>query len=537
MRFSFRGKWAAIAFVITLILASSLVWVSCGKKGARPPSTLEIPQLDSGPISGARQDGMWYYLGIPYAEPPVGELRWREPRPAQRWEEVRACTAYGPSCPQPEGGGVVEMEVGDMDEDCLYLNVWTPAEVPEERLPVMVWIHGGAFRTGSSSLPIYDGCNLAGKGVVVVTVNYRLGPFGFLAHPLLSDEAPNGSSGNYGLLDQIAALQWVQRNIAAFGGDPENVTVFGESAGGMSILCLMASPLAEGLFHRAIVESGPMLDLGLPISKTPTLKEAEATGRDISEKLGCDREEDELAALRAASPEELLRASASGKPFFSPIDLSPNVDGYVLPESPLDTFASGNQHGVPLLIGVNANEGTIFVPEMNLALYRMMANYLYGDSAAKVLELFPAASDDEVRTAMDRLVTQVGFAASARFAAACMERAGSISYLYHFVHTVQDPRARELGSFHGLEIIYVFGSLDKVHVEGLTSEDLRLSAAMMTYWTNFARTGDPNGPGVPEWLPYRTNASYQELGSEIVPRNGLYDSAYELVLDMSGYGP
>ncbi len=530
----------AISLMGAMLASSALLGTGCGKKVARPLSTLEVPQLDSGPISGVQEDGVWVYKGIPYAAPPVGELRWREPQPVEPWDEVRPCTEYGPACPQGEWPYPMLKEllsVTRQDEDCLYLNVWTPASSPQERLPVMVWIHGGGFTVGSGSQLLYEGKHLARKGVVVVTINYRLGPLGFMAHPALSEESPHGTSGNYGLLDQIEALRWVQRNIASFGGDPGRVTVFGESAGGMSILYLMASPLAEGLFQRAIVESGPMLDLGLPISRTLSLKEAERKGRRISRKLGCDREEDELAALRAVSAEELLKASEPEDPLSGPINLAPNIDGHVLPEPLPDAFSSSRQHPVPLLIGINANEGSIFSPDITLEQFRLMARFLYGENAQRVLDMFPAGQESEVRAAIDRVVTQLGFAASARFAAECMERMGVPAYMYHFVHSIYDPRAKGFGSFHGLEIVYVFGNLDKVRMEGLTGEDRELSAAMMAYWVNFARTGDPNGPGVPEWPPYGTDAAYQELGPEIVSRTRLHDAAYRLVLELSGHIP
>lgn len=254
-------SYACVLFLLALMFTVA----ACGGEQAARTATMREPLLDSGPINGVQEGGVWVYKGIPYAAPPVGELRWKEPQPAEPWKEVRPCTEFGPACPQPSSddqGGF--MAVGETSEDCLYLNVWSPAETPGERLPVMVWIHGGAFRTGAGSQAVYDGVNLAEKDVVVVTINYRLGPLGFFAHPLLTEESPNGSSGNYGLLDQVAALEWVERNIASFGGDPDNVTVFGESAGAMSICDLMASPLAEGLFDRAIVQSGPFLDMGSP---------------------------------------------------------------------------------------------------------------------------------------------------------------------------------------------------------------------------------------------------------------------------------
>lgn len=529
------ARRASVCVVIAFLLAAAaLLGAGCGTK-AREPSTMEVPQLTSGPISGAYEDGVWSYRGIPYAAPPVGELRWKEPQPVDPWDEVRPCVEYGPSCPQQESDWTGMLSIGEMDEDCLYLNVWSPAESPEERLPVMVWIHGGAFKSGSGSLPIYDGRHLAEKGVVLVTINYRLGALGFLAHRLLSKESPHGVSGNYGLLDQIAALEWVRDNIASFGGDPGNVTIFGESAGGMSVLDLMASPLAAGLFHRAIVESGPLLDLGLPLNRDNTLEAAEKMGEDASRDLGCDEAEDELAALRAVPPEKLVELSASENELFSPVNFGPNVDGYVLPKSPSEAFAAGDQAAVPLLTGINANEGTVFIPDVTLQQYRLMAGYLYGDHADEVMALFPAGSEGEVKPALDKIITQMGFASSARFTAECMEKVGMPAYLYLFTRTTRDERAQALGSFHGLEIMYVFGNLDKVELRGVDEEDRALSEAMMSYWTNFASSGDPNGEGVPEWIAYEVDSSrYQELGETVVTRSGLYDQAYELVKRING---
>jgi len=522
-----------IAFlaVTCMLMTAALLTAGCGSETSAVETTMEEPQLDSGSISGLQEDGVWTYKGIPFAAPPTGELRWKEPQPVEPWDDVLVCEEYGPACPQTDGDWTGMMDLGETDEDCLYLNVWTPAESPDEELPVMVWIHGGAFVSGAGSLAIYDGHNLAEKDVVVVTVNYRLGALGLMAHPLLSQESPEGVSGNYGLFDQVAALEWVQENVDVFGGDPENVTVFGESAGGMSILDLMGSPLAEGLFDRAIVESGPMLDLGLPINPFPTLQEAEELGEQISRELGCDQAEDELAALREVTPDELMAASSGDNQFFSPISLSPNVDGYLLQENPSEAFAAGRQHAVPLLTGINANEGTIFLPDITLNQYQLLGNYLYGENAGEVEALFPAQSDSEVKQSMDRLVTQMGFGASARFTAECMDKVGEPAYLYLFTMAPQDPRVQQLGTFHGMEIMYVFGNLDMMGLEGTGEADYALSEAMMEYWTAFAASGDPNGGGTSvQWPAYTPDtAEYLELGETINTASNLFQDAYELV--------
>ena len=527
----------ALITILCILAATALFGTGCGGSGTTATTTMEVPQLADGPISGVLEDGVWTYKGVPFAAPPVGELRWKEPQPVEPWSDTLACDSYGPSCPQPMSDWTGMMDVGYTDEDCLYLNVWTPAQTPDEKLPVMVWIHGGAFTSGTGSLPIYDGHNLAGKEVVVVTINYRLGALGLMAHPLLSEESPNGVSGNYGLLDQVAALEWVRDNIDVLGGDPDNVTVFGESAGGMSILDLMVSPLAEGLFGRAIVESGPMLDLGLPINDFPTLEEAEKTGEEISKELGCDEEEDELVALREVSPDELIEASSGDNQFFSPINLGPNVDGYLLPEVPSAAFAAGKQHAVPLLTGINANEGTIFLPDITLNQYQMLGNYLYGEYATEVEALYPAQTDTEVKASMDRLVTQMGFGASARFTADCADEVGTPAYLYLFNQAPSDPRVQQLGVFHGLEIMYVFGNLDKVAMEGVGEADYALSEDMMDYWTSFARAGDPNqGGAATAWPAYTIEAAeYLELAEPIQTGANLFQEAYDLVKKINGF--
>jgi para-nitrobenzyl esterase len=532
-----RKKTLAVILALCLLIAVISLMAGCGeKKGEvprRPDTTMDIPQLDSGPISGALEDAIWSYKGIPYAAPPVGELRWKEPQPVTPWEEVRPCKEYGPSCPQPESSTFAMSRVEKTAEDCLYLNVWTPAQSPQERLPVMVWIHGGGFTTGAGSLPVYDGRNLAKKGVVVVTINYRLGLLGFMAHPLLSAESPHGVSGNYGLLDQIAALQWVQRNIAVFGGNPDCVTVFGESAGGASICDLLTSPLAEGLFHRAIVESGGFTSFGVPTDKSnETLGVAEMKGKEISRGLGCDKADDELAALRSKTPQELIEALQQVElDGLSNMSIGPVVDGWVLPGFPFELFASGQQHEVPLLIGTNADEGNLFLlnREITSQQYEFVINYLYKDYAGEVRALYPAATNEQAKAALSRIFTEMGFASGSKFAAVCMAESGTPAFLYKYTRTPSDPRYQYLGSTHALEIPYVFGN--KI-VEGeVDPVDQSLSQAMMTYWTNFAATGDPNGEGVPPWPSYSLQEdAYQELGTAIKTERGYYPQAYELVM-------
>jgi para-nitrobenzyl esterase len=534
-------KACAIAAVVCMVAVTVLAVAGCGEKEpARPATTMEMPQLDSGPISGELDGDVWTYLGIPYAAPPVGELRWKEPQPVAAWEDVLPCDDFGPACPQPPWpypviSGI--MEVGMTSEDCLYLNVWTPAASPDESMPVMVWIYGGGFTTGASNIPIYDGRHLAEKGVVVVSFNYRVGPFGFMAHPLLSAESPDGVSGNYGMLDQISALEWVQENIEVFGGDADNVTIFGESAGGASVCNLMVSPLAEGLFDRAIVQSGGFLDFGMPAGDDGgTLQDAEMTGEKIAGDLGVADDEDALAVLREKTSQEILEAASEQTSALGMMDMGPVVDGWALPDKPSALFAAGAQQNVPLLIGTNADEGAYFAPEMTMQQYQLMLSFIYGEYADRVFALFPADSDEQVQPAFVRLMTEMGFAAGSRFAASSMTEVEAPAYLYEFTKSSSDPRLEGLGAFHGIEITYVFGNADQVPQVTPSEEDIALSEAMMDYWVNFATNGDPNGQGLAQWPAYSSEIDrYQELGSTIATQTGYYIQAYELVLEINGY--
>lgn len=518
-----------VSVAVLLLIVAALSVTGCGTSET---AALEKVKLDSGPISGLQEGGIWSYLGIPYAAPPVGELRFKEPQPVDNWKETRACTTYGPACPQNDPAEMSGGDTGPVDEDCLFLNVWTPATSPSDRLPVMVWIHGGGFTTGAGSLALYNGANLASKEVVVVTINYRLGPLGFLAHPALSQENENASSGNYGLLDQIEALKWVQRNISGFGGDAGRVTIFGESAGGISVCDLMVSPLSDGLFQRAISESGPYTTASFPSGSIRTLDEAEQTGERFAEVLGVEGEEDPAAALRSASVDDLLNAANEmASPLTGTLKFSPVIDGWVMPEDPAALFSDGKQHPVPLLVGTNADEGTIFAPQVTLQEYQALVAFVYRERAPEVLALYPATSDQEAKTSLERLITEMGFAAQARFAAECVSDAGNTSFLYQFTQVVNTPLAAGLGSFHGLEIPYVFGNLDAFRKFGLEprDSDLALSAAMMDYWTSFAAEGVPRSAKGPSWPAYQPESDqYMELGETITVKSGLYKQPCDL---------
>lgn len=523
--------------VALLIFALAGTAAGCGGPG------LDLVELDSGPVTGIQQEigdeEIWVFKGIPYAAPPVGDLRWTAPQPVEPWVEARACTEFGPACPQAGAGAegmfdLAALSVGEADEDCLYLNVWSPAESADEGLPVMVWIHGGSFQSGSGSLAVYDGGNLATKGVVAVTINYRLGPLGFLAHPALSAESGRGASGNYGLLDQIAALEWVRRNIAGFGGDPNNVTVFGESAGAMSILDLLVSPLAEGLFQRAIAESGIMLDHGFGVATARTLEAAEAEGEAFTRLLGVDESGDALAQMRAKTPEELLTAAGE---YAEDLGLMgqiltwmPNVDGYVLPDLPGLLWAAGECHEVPLLIGSNSDEGNLFVAGMTVSEeeHEAQMRTIFGDFTDEALGLYPLESGAGIDSGLSRMLTEVGFASTARLAARAMAEAGSPAYLYQFSRVPLIMRG--LGAFHAIEIPYVMGNTDLFSGMGIISDaDRELSETIMGYWTRFAASGDPNGDGAPDWPRYETASDlHLELGDEISSGSGLYREACDL---------
>jgi para-nitrobenzyl esterase len=532
-----------LSAAVLLLLAALAVAGCSGSSGSSPapsPSqraSLEQPVVDGGPIRGERAPGtgVWSYLGVPYAAPPVGDLRWRPPRPVQPWENPRACTAYGPSCSQPRS--VLSGRLGRVSEDCLYLNVWTPAASPQERLPVMVWIHGGSFVTGSGSEPVYAGANLARAGdVVVVTVNYRLGPLGFLALPELSAESPEDVSGNYGLLDQMAALRWVRGNIAAFGGDPERVTAFGESAGAISILNLMASPLATGLFQRAIAESAILQESGMGVRTSWPLAEAERAGEAYARRLGVSGP-DVLQALRELPAERLLaEAGESADVATAGLAWKPVVDGYVLPASVTGTFAAGEQMEVPLLVGSNSDESNLWAPFMGAITvdqYRAFLKAGFGDGAADIWSLYPARTDAEVPRAIGRLLTETGFGATARFAASSMDAQGKApAYLYRFSRAPDfDLPGLKLpipkGAFHAVEIPYVFGTLGALAIDDPTDEGL--SRQMMKLWTTFAATGDPGATGSGPWPPYRrASDEHLELDATIRVESGLYREAADL---------
>ncbi len=455
----------------------------------------EPVRIETGLLSGVHADrsDVIVFKGIPYAAPPVGELRWRAPQPAEAWSGVRSADTFAPTCMQdpPPPGSFYQLEffeeIEPMSEDCLYLNVWTAAATPSERRPVMMWIHGGAFRQGSGSMPSFDGTSLAEKGVVLVTINYRLGAFGLLAHPDLTAETPHRASGNYGLMDQVAALRWIRRNISAFGGDPSNVTIVGQSAGAASVNQIMASPPADGLFHKAVLQSGTVFAFG----RSPSLKEAEQTGVKLADALGVGSA-DELRDV----PADTIHARGRN------VGFSPNVDGYFLTDDVEDVFREGRQSPVPVLVGSTADEGTpMFGPGFTAARHREMAVKNYGEEAERYLSLYPAESDDEAGPAFGNAFRDRLAWGAHTLARLHSDRTGADAFVYTFSRIPPGRDPDRYGAYHSAELVYVFDALDAVD-RPWTSVDRRIAERMSSYWARFAATGNPNGGDLPAWSVY-----------------------------------
>jgi para-nitrobenzyl esterase len=489
--YSSLAVWALLAVPMALLGASSASQV----------------KTDSGIVEGKEDGAVRAFLGIPYAAPPVGELRWKPPVAAAKWGGVRKATEFGPHCMQGKVFGDMNFRDAGGSEDCLTLNVWVPAKTSGAKLPVMVWIYGGGFVAGTTSEPRQDGTHLAQQGVIVVSMNYRLGIFGFFVHPELVKESGRNAAGNYGLLDQTAALRWVHDNIAAFGGDPGNVTIFGESAGSFSVSAQMASPLAKGLFQKAIGESGGAFYSG-GLSFEPRSVREEKDVKAVSAKLGVST----LAELRAIPAQKMLDAFA---PPQSPgFDFGPDVDGYFLPEPVPTIFAAGKQNDVPLLAGWNHDEGSFeiaFNPQKPTAeSIKANAQKDFGDKAAEFLKLYPSDSDAQtLRSAEDFAGDKfIAFSTWVWLEAAAKTGKQPV-YRYRFdLGPPSDPKMPQMGAYHSAEIEYVFGQLDSKADVKWSPETRALSAQMQKYWANFARSGDPNGPGLPKWPVYSASQGW-----------------------------
>lgn len=457
----------------------------------------EPVQVDGGSVSGTPTPqwtpGVRLFRGIPYAAPPVGDLRWRPPQPVMSWQGVKAADHFGAACMQPPtatDGNAWREGLAQFSEDCLFVNVWTPAKSASDRLPVMVFIHGGGNTRGAGSENQYDGAYFAKKGVVFVNLNYRMGAFGFLVHPDLTQESEHRSSGNYAALDQIAALQWVQRNIAKFGGDPGTVMVFGHSAGAANVCTLVASPLAKGLFHRALTQSSASL------SKGTKLADAEANGVKYAEALGAKS----IADLRKMPAEALMKGPRA--------PMGSVVDGWVLPQDVYSTFAAGKQNDVPMIIGSMANDlgGPAGGPPRKASEVPEYAKKTYAELADKYLKAFPAGTDEQAAKSADTFGGSRMMASNRAFARMQTKTGKSKIYWYLFTHVAPFPEglvwggrpAPEWGAYHGGEMVYVFNAFP-LQDWPWRPADLKLGDLVSSMWVNLAKTGNPNGPGLPEW--------------------------------------
>ena len=484
-----------------------------------------IVTTPAGALEGRSDGGLRVFKGIPYAAPPVGPARWKPPVSMKPWPGVRPATEFGPACVQPKGsdGSIYASDIGPTSEDCLTLNVWTPANA--KNLPVFLWIHGGALVTGSGKDALYDGARLAARGLVVVSINYRLGVLGYLAHPELSAESPLGISGNYGLLDQIEALHWIQRNIRAFGGDPSNVTIAGESAGALSVMYLMASPVARGLFSKAISESAYMIS-------TPELKQrsfgapsAEEAGMTLAATLHAPN----IAALRGMDAQALTDAATAAG--FGPWGA---VDGHVLMRQLVDTFDRGEQAPVPVLAGFNSGEirSLRFLlppPPANPADYERIIRAQYGNLAGEFLRLYPSTNVPESMLATTR---DAFYGWTAERLVRKQTAQGQPSFLYLFDHGYPAADSAGLHGFHASELPFVFGTLKQTppHWPRIpdTAAEAAFSDAMTGYWSSFARTGHPKSANEPDWPAFGTTGSYMDFQEVPHPSADLFPGMYAL---------
>jgi para-nitrobenzyl esterase len=469
-----------------------------------PASHLKEPiQVTGGLITGTPTvqwtPGVRLYRGIPYAAPPVGDLRWRPPQPVAPWSGVKAADHFSASCMQAQAGtesNAWREGTIPVSEDCLYVNVWTPAQKADAHLPVMVWIHGGGNVRGAASENQYDGAYFAKKGVVFVSLNYRMNIFGFLAHPDLTKESEHHASGNYALQDQIAALQWVHDNIASFGGDPHNVMIFGHSAGSSNVSSLLASPLAHGLFERALMQSGENL------AKGTSLAEAEKNGEHFAESVGAHS----IADLRKIPAEALLK--------MSPRRMGTVVDGWVLPEDVYSTFADGKQNDVPLIVGTVANDTPGPATPIKTADVPAYAKQTFGNLADEYMKIYPASTDQQASQVDLAFRSNRAMANARRLAKLQLKTGKSPVYWYYFTHLSPFPegliwdgqQAKDYGAYHGSELVYVFQTFP-MQDWAWRPVDLQLGDMVSSMWVQFAKTSSPNGPGLPKWPAFDPNAN------------------------------
>jgi para-nitrobenzyl esterase len=494
---------------IVAVMSAAFALLSSASPTNDAPASPPTVQTLSGMLQGVEESGIRVYKGIPYASPPVGDLRWRDPVPVAPWTGVRSARSFAPICPQT-GDSLPGAPAEPKSEDCLYLNIWTPATAATAKLPVMVWIYGGGWTNGSASIPNYWGNKLARRGVIVVTIAYRIGALGFFSLPELSAESPHHTSGNYGLLDQIAALRWVQANIGAFGGDANRVTIFGQSAGSMSVSILMSSPLAKGLFQRAIGESGGTFEPA-QISSAGAgffLRGAESNGSKSEASLGVKT----VAELRAM-PADKVNGAIGNSHWI--------VDGYVLPDAPYAIFKAGHQNDVPLLVGTNADEGRPLMDGVTTSAATFDADLAkaFGPLPPVLTAAYEPKTDAGALAARANLERDLRFGWDMRTWARLQSTTGTQpAFVYYFTRVPPYPAGSPYahwGAGHWAEMRYAFDNLD-VQPWSWTAQDRRLADDMSAYWTNFAKAGDPNGAALPRWLPYEVhNERALELGDTV----------------------
>ncbi len=507
------------------ICGALLALSACGALNA---ALLQPVKVTGGTVAGVqgKDASISVYKGLPFAAPPVGDLRWRAPKVVVAWQGVRKADQFGNSCvqsvvPERKPWTYEFMVHNEVSEDCLYLNVWTAAKAPTEKRPVYVYIHGGGNVEGSGAIQTYDGEGLARKGVIVVTVNYRLGIFGFLAHPELTKEVESHSSGNYALMDLVAALRWVQDNIAAFGGDPAKVTIGGQSAGASNAHILVASPLAKGLFRGAIAESSSTFGNG----NLAKLADAEQTGVKFATAKGAKS----LAELRKLSWKDVFAPLQGAAIRFGPI-----IDGYLLPATPMEIFSQGKHNDVPTLVGGNLhdNNGSSPYPTITAAEFRQQAKQKYGDLTDEFLKLYPADSDEQARTSYNASLQDALRVAAHYWAMHRTKYAKSEAFIYFWDHALPGPDAERYGAFHTSEVPYVMNALNQCVDRKLTPGDYKIAETMSSYWANFIKTGNPNGKGLPKWPTAKEKpATAFEAGDkyQVIPVAG--DSAKQAFLE------
>ncbi len=508
---------------LVFILAFTVLFSECNSSGTKIQQEVKTA---AGLVRGVHIESgdITVFKGVPFAAPPVGDFRWKAPQPVTPWEGVKECSSFAPSpiqrTPQPFSMWTQEFiaPAEPLSEDCLYLNIWTGAEYAGENRPVFVYIYGGGFNSGSGAVPVYDGEEMAKKGLVFITINYRVGILGFLAHPELSNEAAYKASGNYGLLDQIAALQWVRNNIEAFGGDPGNVTIAGQSAGAFSVNYLVASPLASGLFQRAIAESGGAILSSFSTGRGNELEMAERQGTEWME----STEATSLDALRALSADEIMKYPGSA---------SPVIDGYVLPDDLYTIFSEGRQNDVPCILGWNRDEGFGGAPT-NAEAFKAGLKRRYGAHAEELLDLYPVNTDEDAAILQNKLGS-LGIFGAQSYAWMLLQHQSGKSKIFMYRFDRELPFAEgmtDFGAFHTGEVPYAYNNLH-MSPRPWTEEDYALANTMSSFWVNFARKGDPNGDGLPLWeacVPDNLKAMIFNITSvcEDLPDERLLDFMY-----------